>query len=254
MNIERTCRHPATLILVLLVGGLVGLTASADVRVQKPEFLITLPDGWFEVPREELDTVSAEINRARTAPIDPPTQISYAFQLHNDGLLALPNITIAIDNDGRIAERELESINYMNQERLEREIAKSAPRYIAQTELVLREYNRADGIAWMQATLAGAQGGPTATALVAIIPTEYGMILVTGSAMTSEFAQYEPTFRACFRSIKVDPSMAYRFSLFRRIMQPDTAAGAFGVLIMWIAILIAGVMLVVYVVRNWLAG
>ena len=53
-----TTRGLARGLVVFLAGSVLSLPAFADVRVQKAEFLITLPDGWFEVPREELDKIS----------------------------------------------------------------------------------------------------------------------------------------------------------------------------------------------------
>ncbi len=180
------------------------------------------------------------------------TQIDYVFQSINEGWLTLPNITIEHRTTGRIRESQIESVSMLDAKYIEHEMAKTAPYYIKEFHLITPGYDRENGIVWMKLDMSTDKDD--VTALMAMFPTELGVLFVSGTAATAGFPQYEATFRAGLSSINVDPSIAYRFSLFRRIMQPSTTVGAAGILLMWIVVLIGGALLIVYVARNWLSG
>ena len=212
----RTLTPTAYLALIVTVAGVSIVSAS---ELQKKEFSIVLPDGWKEIPREELDR--AEEATAKALPHVGSEHWEHGFQLeHSQNWFDYPYVLIQVKHTGRISQGELDK-HAGEGSSVNQNIDKMFSPMISDIQMGKLVYDKQSGLIWMRGEVTVANVGNT-SGLLAIIPTEDGIIRVHCSSLTKDYAIYGPLFRSLARSVTPIPSLAYKQRPFESSQHYDT--------------------------------
>jgi hypothetical protein len=174
--------------------------------IQNPEFVITIPDDWVEIPQdvivESFQRVIAEAPNLKMPKVD------YGFQVKTvSNELNYPYLMILINNAGRLTERQLKDMaNGGINNRTKEEISKSKP-LISDIKNEIK-YDKTTKIIWITSKAEGTTG--KISGLLAVIPTQKGTINVQAYATEATFTNYVPVFQQIITSLKVSPELAYQ--------------------------------------------
>ncbi len=193
---------------VAIVCAIFGLDlAYADQVVQKPEFSISLPDGWVEIPRNVLDEYARGL--AAAAPNAPSQHYNYGFQSPGKDWFEYPYILSQVLNTGRIPDNELSQIENIP---IDKEIDKQRAAFEpAMSDLQVGKpgYDRAENIIWLSIEM-NVTGVGTVAGISGMVPTQNGLLTVNGYAPKAEFATHEPAFRLAIKSLKPSADLVYK--------------------------------------------
>ena len=180
----------------------------ADQLYKKDVFSISLPDGWVEMPRHIIDAY--EKGMARLAPNAPRQHYDYGFQLGNERKwFKYPYILVQIQNTGRIPKSQLEKLEgYSVQKGLEKHKNDSSP-VMEDIQTGKMYYDKTKKIIWLRIE-SNVVGVGTISGLSGLIPTEKGIIQVSGYSTKSDNSTYEPVFVASAMSITPRSGLIYK--------------------------------------------
>lgn len=215
----------------------IAVSASGKTFETDDDFLITLPDGWVQIPGSVLQAFSEKMDELSP---DTPRQIyDYGYQMDGDGRwLTYPYVLVQVRPEGRIPSGEL--ARYQSKRSHTEDIDRSEVRFGNST------YDKEHQILWSMLTTP-AQNGESAKALIAVKLTEHGYIRLTGCATETSFDEYEKVFRDAFSSLEIDEFIAYK-PQFADTM-PVIGGIMTGKVILWFvqAVVIGGVLWLVYI-------
>ncbi|HRK35012.1 MAG TPA: hypothetical protein PLJ47_10500 [Candidatus Hydrogenedentes bacterium] len=181
--------------------------ASADQIIQKPEFTVTLPDGWTEIPRELLDQYSAAL--ASQAPNAPRQHYNYGFQSPGKQNFEYPYMMCQILNTGRIPDAEFASIARVSVNDSMGEFKEALSPVLSELEVGKPVYDASSNIIWLSLDMSVPGTGPVA-GITGMHPTEEGLIQLAGYALKTDFASNEAAFKSAIGSLKPAPHLAYQ--------------------------------------------
>ncbi|MEW5773893.1 MAG: hypothetical protein AB1916_10265 [Thermodesulfobacteriota bacterium] len=194
-------------ILLAYAAGFSG-DAHAQQRIEKKEFSITLPDGWVEIPRNNIDHYLAYLREL--APAARPPHFEYVFQMSPEQTyFTFPYITIILNTQGKMSRSDLRDITAIPiNSYVEKQKEAYSPVY-NHLEVGKLYLDETANIIWTRSE-ADISGHGEVSGISAIIPTEAGAIQVTGFALKHDFATYEPVFCEAFLSINPAPELVYK--------------------------------------------
>jgi hypothetical protein len=184
------------------------LPVQASVKIQKPEFSITLPDGWVEIPRDAMVAMQDEVKRQ--APNSNLPRYQYGFQLDSvkEGL-AYPYILVQLNTAGRIPEQQFKAMPKID---LNKEAAKhigDVSSFMSNTNLGQAQYDEVAHLVWITVKT-DVVGVGKIQGISGIIPTETGGVGVHAYSTETEFSSHLPVFRQVITSVMIPPDQAYK--------------------------------------------
>ena len=193
--------------LMLLVAWLAS-TAAFAARVNKPEVIIDLPDGWVEVPAEVLTQFHAEMKRQ--APLAQIPKYDYAFQSANGPpWLAYPYLLVKITPSGRPTEHDLESLPSIDLNEKFKDQTQNWSNLMKDTSLGKMRYDKAANVVWIPSK-SNVNGIGVVSGISGIIPTEKGFVELHAYSKTEDFEGHMPTFDKVITGAKVAPELLYQ--------------------------------------------
>lgn len=170
------------------------------------EFSIKLPEGWVEIPTEQLNSYAKSLKKI--VPKDYDTQFNYGFQLKSKQWLKHPFILIKIFNTGRIPKNELKKFEQFPVQKEAEKVEKDLKGFLLILNMEKMVYDSQRNILWIKTR--GKYLGKDIYSIGGHIPTERGLIGCYGHALLSDFHNYAPVFKESIESINVDPQIRYR--------------------------------------------
>ena len=192
------------LILILAVPPLAGsatFEAGSDYRID-------LPDGWMEIPADEIRTYEAAVAKASHEEV----KYDYAYQFKNDeGWFRYPYVLVQINRDGKIEKDELEGYEKVDEDftKTLARMEESAGGLMAKLDQHKLLYDPEHRMLWCIIALKVEGTGPV-KALTALKLTEYGYIHFTGYAAADAFRDYVDGYREMAMSIHPGEADVYK--------------------------------------------
>jgi len=182
-------------------------TAHTD-KHKKPEFSISFPLGWREIPRNILDEHAKIL--AKRNPDYPVQHYDYGFQLESsENWFEYPYILIKIENSGRIPQKDLEKFEQFPLQEDAEEYAGKFSFGVSEIQAGKLIFDKQNSMIWGRLEMNSAGIGPITT-LQSMIPTEKGIIIVVGSCSAADSSTYEPIFRSIILSTLPSTELVYR--------------------------------------------
>lgn len=240
-------RLTARISVFLIVLSIAGI-ASADQAIQKPEFSMTIPDGWIEIPRDVLDEYAATVKSL--APNAGIERYDYGFQANSGEWFTYPYILVENRRTGRLPQATLEQAEKIDMSAVARNEQRNLGSIATGFRIDAPVFDQETKLLWLRAEANVATVGPV-SGLLACAPTEQGLIRASAFALAPDFPAYEPVFRANLGNLRADPSIAYVWGA-KSARGTQTKAGAAASLL--VTALLTGLLigLIVYLVRNWM--
>lgn len=186
------------------------LPAGAGDVVKKPEFTVTLPDGWVEVPHEAMATFNANVARAMpNLPKARLPQYQYGFQPKAKEWLAdYPYIVVRIKASGRIPESEFQQMETVDLNKEMRKHKDELPAFMSKMALGRPVYDPSSHTVWVGGQVPGPDDAPI-RALSAMIATKDGFVQLAAYAPDATFASYYAALHRAMASVVIPPEMRY---------------------------------------------
>ncbi len=169
---------------------------------------ISIPINWVEIPKAELDQMTADIHAA--APNAKPQPYNYGFQLSTGS--KFPRVVIQVKTGGRWSEKaiaQLPRLPAMNDD-IQRKMESEMPGLAALNPQIGKlAYDPIRQIAWLRMQVTGDEG-ETIQGLSGIHPTNVGAIQANCYASAATFEKYAPLFSEIITSVQVDEEWKYR--------------------------------------------
>jgi hypothetical protein len=168
-------------------------------------FSISVPAGWVEIPKAELDRITAYARKA--APTPTPQAFKYGFQACRDD--PFPRVVIQVET-GRWSEESIfKMAGGTKNEEIQRGLNTASPALASMNlQIGSHVWDPKAQIGWMRMQPTEKDGRPM-TGLAGLHPTEAGAIKVDCYDYESEFGQFAPTFSAIITSVKIDEQFRY---------------------------------------------
>ncbi len=201
-------RFAAVLCLLLLGLSILSSSASAEV-IQKPEFSLTLPDGWVEIPKETLELMTA--NAQAKVPSIKLSPYVCGFQLDSGKVeLLAPYILVQWAGKGkRLSEQQLRSMQKIDLTKAVKDKGIQLDEIVPNAALGHMKYDEASNIIWMDME-AGSVALGKGRSVMAGFPTEIGLLQVTGHFMSADANADLPAYQQIVKSVVISPEIAYR--------------------------------------------
>jgi uncharacterized protein len=175
---------------------------------KKNGFSITLPTGWIEIPREEIDEYENGI--ATIAPDASVKHFDYGFQSETAlNWFEYPYMIIRIDNNGRIVQSALEEMAESIDNDMFNTESKGLSQIMSDIKLGQAAYDKKSRMVWMYVEFNMENFGPV-SGISGIIPTEKGFIQVNGYSRREDFSTYENIFKLIAESVLPEPEIVYK--------------------------------------------
>lgn len=198
----------AVLCLLLWVFSILSSSASAEV-IQKPEFSLTLPEGWVEIPKETLELMTATA-QAKVPSIQlAPYECGFQLASGKSGL-SPPYILVQWTGKGkRLSEKQLRSMQKIDIKKTVKDSGIDSESIVPNAALGQMKYDEASNTLWMDME-AGSEAVGMGRSVMAGFPTEKGLLQVTGHFMSADADADLPAFHQIVQSIVISPEIAYR--------------------------------------------
>ena len=198
-------------VLGLLLWGLLSLPSSASAEViQKPEFSLTLPDGWEEIPKEKLEVFNllAASNRLGRGKHEP---YECVFQLdpREPGTSSSYVMVRWLDKGKRISHQQLRSWPKVDISKVVND------KRILRGETVLDagrgrfRFDEASHTLWLDGNF-GPESMDKRRKESAAIPTEIGLLSVEGEFISGDASAHRLAYHQIVKSVVISPEIAYR--------------------------------------------
>jgi len=181
-----------------------------DLRLRNfagDHFGISIPDGWIEMPADELRTLSVRLQAA--SPKFANQSVHYGYKL--SATAPYPQILIQIQKSGRLSENTLARLSSIKAVNHQLSAAlKSLKRQVNADSLKVENlrWDSATEILWQQTRVVDPNGNPV-TIQAGMLPTGFGSISVNCYSTQSEFESLAPVFTEVIRSVAIDPQFRY---------------------------------------------
>ena len=182
--------------------------AFATAIIQKPEFTLSLPDGWVEIPSNVLSATQAEIKRRAPGAKIPKYDYGFQKQPLMKGM-KYPFVLIQVIDSGRIPERQLKSIPKIDWNKQLKDRIANHKSIISSASVGKMQYDESAHIIWIMSQSDVVNAGKI-LGVSGIIPTETGVIQIHANSGESDFQGYLPIFRQIIMSTTVSPNLAYQ--------------------------------------------
>jgi hypothetical protein len=167
--------------------------------------VLTMPPGWIQIPAPQVQRVREEMQRQ--APAAKMPAFDYAYQEGSAEWSNYPYVLIAINRKGRIPEGELESMGATNAaSAVDTEGLSSIVTGASARQML---YDRVAKVVWLN-TEASLVDNQKIRGITAMIPTEFGVVRVSGYAREADFAGFAGSFERMIREASIDESVRYK--------------------------------------------
>lgn len=176
---------------------------------KKPEFSITLPLGWIEIPKSEVFIF--EKNIESIVPEIPAEYSDYAFQLQaSENWFEYPYIVVSVKNTGRIPDGQLEGLEgYSLQETIDKKFKKAFSPIMSDMQAGKAVYDKQNKIIWMRFEMNAAYIGPI-SCISGMMLTEKGFIQASCYSLQADYPNYETAFKSVVTSVIPEPRLVYK--------------------------------------------
>lgn len=169
---------------------------------------ISVPADWIEIPKAELEEISANLQKA--APNLKAQPYNYGFQASAES--RYPRVLVQIKTSGRWSEKvfadmpKLPSIKAEVEQRVQSVAPAFAALNIKMGELT---YDPAKRIAWLRMQVSS-EDGQTVQVFSGLHPTSVGSVQVHCYALSDELDRLAPLFSQIITSVDIDEEWKYR--------------------------------------------
>ena len=181
-------------------------TSAIAGEVHKPVFAVEIPINWNEIPQDVLSKSAEEVKKK--APKAKYIKPDYGFQLGYDWL-AYPYVLIEVKNLRKYSKKEFKSMEAIDIKKATEKINTNVSGALNDVTLGRPMYDEAANVIWIF-TKNSIPNGSSISEIIGMIPTEYGVIQITGVSVSNDFLKYMPIFQKIIMSIKVDSSISYK--------------------------------------------
>jgi hypothetical protein len=168
---------------------------------------ISTPANWVEIPKAELDQMSANIRAV--APNAKPQPYNYGFQISTGS--KYPRVVIQVKTSGRWPEKTIAQLPRLStmKDDIKRKMDAEMPGLAALNIQVGKlAYDPVRQIVWLRMQFTGDDG--EIQGLSGIYPTNVGAIQVNCYSSAATLEQYAPLFSEIITSVQVDEEWKYR--------------------------------------------
>jgi hypothetical protein len=202
----------AALIPALLFGSSLSFAQPRDLNLAihnypSDHFSISVPSGWVDMPKAELDRITTAARKAAPKYVSEP--FKYGF-LESAGS-PFPRVVILM-RSGRWSEELIAQMPALaaTKDEAQHNVTSSIPALAAMNlQIGKMSWDSKARIAWVPVGFSDERGQPMA-GLAGLHPTELGVIQVNCYATQSDFERIAPTFVAIIASVKIDEAIKYR--------------------------------------------
>ena len=181
--------------------------ARAGDTFKKPEFTITLPDGWVEMSKTEMAQFNANVRKRPAG--KRAAQFRYGFHPGASGNPGtFPYIVARVTAGGRISEDALRKLQTVDLNKALEQQKHKLPAFISRAMLGRPLYDPALHTIWVTAQMS-MRDGQQVEGLTAIIATKTGFVQVSAWATQDSFASYLPVFHKVMASVVLPRRLRY---------------------------------------------
>lgn len=182
--------------------------AYAEVKIQKPGYTITLPDGWIEIPRYIIK--ESEKMLSLLAPDAPKEHYDCGFQLDTkDNWFEYPYILIQVKELGRVPESKLKKLRNISSQKTVGDLNKKLEPLMSNIQFEDMNYDDENKIIWMRHDANVHNIGPV-IGISGMILTEKGFIQVNAYSLKKDYPAYESVFYSIVTSVIPEAELAYK--------------------------------------------
>ena len=182
----------------ILLGAYLFFPIAHAHQIAKAEFTIELPAQWSEIPKSAILKAASEVKaKALKANYEPA---AYGFQLGN-AWLTYPYVMIDIVKGNPLTKAQLASFAKIDISSVSNKVKTNVRGAVASFEIGKIYYDERANILWMMVAISN-NTGDTANCLIGTIPTNRGLIRVTGVASTKDWGKHMPILKNIILSIK----------------------------------------------------
>jgi hypothetical protein len=194
-------------------------------------FSISIPTGWVEIPKAELDQMSANIREA--APNARPQPYNYGFQESADSKYA--RVLVQVKTTGRWSPKVFDQIPKVSS--LKGDVVAAPGLAALKIQLGKLTYDPTARIAYLRMQFTG-DDGQTMQGFSGLHPTKVGSIQVNCYASTTDFDKDAALFAAIITSVQIDNEWEYQATgASPADLGPSAVTGATGgtaaILVLW---------------------
>jgi hypothetical protein len=179
----------------------------AEYTLKKPEFSITLPGSWAEMPPQAMAQFNANVTRAVPG---IKRAFGYGFQVRPKGewLQDYPYIVVRINTAGRVADSELAGLQKRDLNREFHTEHKEVSTLFTQSHLGQAIYDPTSKVVWITGEMQR-KGAAPVRALSEMVLTKTGFVQLSAYAPSDTFAANFAVLRRILSSVTVPAEMRF---------------------------------------------
>lgn len=186
-------------------------THARPVQFENDDFSLVFPSGWVRVPTDVLDGMQQVFKQKYSS---AKVGYDYAFQYAPKDVqwFSYPYILIKVEHTGRLSIPELTDIVNTNNNSVKQRLQRIMGNSISELEFGKSYYDPISRVVWLKSSAVWENSG-TVTAIAAFVPTEYGLIQISGYATQENSEAFVSIFGDMVKSIKVGQHAMYHAHL-----------------------------------------
>lgn len=171
-------------------------------------FAMRLPPGWIQIPQAAIAEVKQELERQ--SPTVKLPHYNFAFQFGSpDEWFTYPYVVIQVKRTGRISEAQLSKLDKLSTDDASKSLQDKARSLMTEIEIGKMRYDPVSRIIWTNIGANVTEVGRV-SGISAAVPTEYGLLQISGFAKEREFMAFLLVFHELIASVEVDERVKYQ--------------------------------------------
>lgn len=196
------------ILLFFIIITAISSMAYGEIKIQKNGYVITLPDGWIEIPTDIIEKYEKMVSDL--APNAEKQHYDSGFQLNSKkNWLDYPYVLIQVKNQGRIPESQLEKLQGFSMQKTIDDQKKNFDTIMSNIQAGEMIYDNKNKMIWMRFEANVHDIGPI-IGISGMILTEKGFIQANAYSIKDDYTTYEPIFRSIAISVTPEPELAYK--------------------------------------------
>jgi hypothetical protein len=191
--------------LFFVAGTMSGLAQPAPAA--QPEYAITLPDGWVEMPKE---VITAKLQEIKQAGMGAATLQNYdrGYQKKGSPWFEYPYILVIVNKKGKAPSSDLDKLDQIDISDAKDKVVKDFNGLISNAEFGKMQYEKESNVIWLK-TRMDAAGVGTIEGISGMLLTNDGFIQITGYASSEDIAELIPVVQKMVRTTTVSEKLKY---------------------------------------------
>jgi hypothetical protein len=201
-NIFRLCLFLAIFPAIGIAQGMAQVAPASQ-----PEYTITLPDGWVEMPKE---VITARLQEIKQAGMGAATLQNYdrGFQQKGSDWFEYPYILVIVNKKGKAPSADLDKLDQIDISGAKDKVVKDFNGLILNAEFGKMQYEKESNVIWLK-TRMETSGAGTIEGISGMLLTNEGFIQITGYAASEGIAELIPVVQKMVRTTTVSEKLKY---------------------------------------------